>query len=120
MEKIVERDLELSLRRNRVITPSNISPWFGTWEGDAVYTLQQIAIVKAMGKDIDALDHIDVRVPVSDRDVWAPLGTKMVHLVRCPVIQRRPSDGRLKVITPIGDAKLVWPDGRIRKPKRRY
>jgi hypothetical protein len=105
--------MELQLRASRTFTPSNPSPWFGQWEHDGLYTVQQLRALKALDIDPATVERLDVKIKVTSRQMWWPTGPTPHRLIPCPVIGRR--DPRIKVISPIGDAKLVWPSGWTRE-----
>jgi hypothetical protein len=51
--------------------------------------------------------------------MYWPLGSlPPVYAFACPVLQRRGSLGRLRVIAPSGEVKMVYPDGWITPPPR--
>jgi len=120
----VTREQELGLRKNRIITPSNIDAWFGYWRGDDELTQQQVRELAEAGFDPATVETMDVFLRTTAKQLWVPSGAFGAppnypwRRIRCPIVGRR-LDGRVKVIAPIGDRKLVWEDGSINRPKTR-
>lgn len=114
-KRYVTRDLELDLRRNRRITPSSPDPWFGSWDGDAILTREQLAGLKARHLDPETTERVGVTIRTTMAQLWVPLDQKQPwRLIPCPIVQLR-EDGRVKVIAPNGERKLVYIDGSVRR-----
>jgi hypothetical protein len=106
----------------QVVTPSNISCWAGARSQETDFTPRQIAALERQGFDPATVDRLQVRVGVSAREFWFPATTysRVVRLIICPVVGRRLD--RVRVIAPNGEAKLVYPDGSLKRaalPRRR-
>jgi hypothetical protein len=114
-KRFVSTELEMDLRRNQVVVPSRPDPWFGRWAPGSVLTEEQLDQLAQRGLDPDT-EQLDVHVSVSQAQLWVPLGDKRPwRLIPCPIVGRM-KDGRLKVVAPNGERKLVWPTGELRKP----
>jgi hypothetical protein len=114
-KRFVTPELEQQLRCNRVIVPSRPDPWFGRWAPGSTLTEEQLHQLAQRGLDPDT-ERLDVHVSVSQAQLWMPLGEKQPwRLVPCPIVGRM-KDGRLKVVAPNGERKLVYATGELRKP----
>ncbi|WP_084581826.1 hypothetical protein [Sphingomonas azotifigens] len=101
-----------------VITPSNQSPWVG-WPnspGDR-FTRAQVSAMKRNG--IDPETHavfVTVFREATTREMYWPRGdAPPVFQFDCPVLSTT-SDGRLRVIAPSGDVKIVLRNGWVKEP----
>ena len=98
-------------------TPSRPSPWYGAARDGDRFTAQQIAALAGRGDSPDTCEAITVRRPASMEEMWWPIGQAApVFEFDCPVVQRL-ADGRVKVIAPSGENKIVLGDGWVRRPK---
>ena len=111
------------------ITPSKPNPWYGTItggtreagaiKGGSRFTAEQDRELARRGID-DTVDvqALTVRRSATMAEAWWPdTQPPPVFEFECPVIGTR-ADGRLVVISPAGDAKLVQPDGWTSAPGR--
>lgn len=101
-----------------VISPSGWSPWIG-W-GDTPedrFTRQQVWAMKQRALDPEAPDRvITVYREATTREEHVPRGgTPSVFQFDCPVLSDT-KDGRLRVIAPNGDTKIVRKDGWADEP----
>jgi hypothetical protein len=103
-----------------VITPSNQSPWVG-WldaQGDR-FTRAQVSAMKR--NDIDPQTHavfVTVFREATTREMyWARGAAPPVFQFDCPVMSVT-ADGRLRVIAPSGDVKIVLKNGWVKMPSR--
>ena len=100
------------------ITPSRSQPWYGAIVTGRRFTRQQEAELIKLGADIATAEAITVKRQATGRELWWPTGQlPPVYAFECPVILRR-ADGRVKVITPSGERKLVRADGWAHPPRR--
>lgn len=94
------------------IVPSRPNPWYGAIVAGDELTQQQRHTVAARGFDAEA--RITVRRLASSREYWWPIGVAKVERpyfeFQCP-IARRQRDGRIYVVAPGGEVKLVHADG---------
>lgn len=108
-----------------LVTPSKDPfPWYGSivggertgFDGHSItggqrFTEQQVAQLIKRGCDILTADAIAVRRNSADSELWCPIGQlRAVYEFECPVVHRR-ADGRIRVIAPSGEEKLVEGDG---------
>lgn len=102
-----------------VITPSNQSPWIGSVDApDQRFTLQQLYVLSLAGRDPAQVEAVTVFREATTREMWWPTGSPPpVFQFDCPVVQRL-GDGRIKVIAPGGDKKIVLANGWVRMPSR--
>lgn len=93
------------------IIPSKPQPWYGAIVAGDALTRQQRYAMERRGLPADAAT-ITVRRLASDREYYWPNGTKQRPYFEfaCPIDRRR-KDGRIFVIAPSGDVKLVHADG---------
>jgi len=113
---IISDQLEQEIRSRRVVAPSKVSTdfWYGGWVNGQTFTYQQIRELRAMKIEVATAEAMTVYVTCADM-VWSSGLTGVPHrAIRCPVVGRRLD--RVKVITPNGHGKLVWPDGYLTKP----
>lgn len=103
------------------IAPSKPYPWYGLIEGGdfsgvAVtggqrFTTQQQDAIKRRGFTGSAVEAMVVRRNASHTEIWwNTLSLPPVFEFECPVVHRR-ADGRVRVIAPSGEEKLVEGDG---------
>ncbi|QUT07968.1 hypothetical protein KFK14_11585 [Sphingobium phenoxybenzoativorans] len=102
----------------RTITPSNQGFWEGSIrEGDR-FTNEQMHSMIVYGLVPGEVETLVVTRPATARELWWPTGTPApVFEFECPVLGLR-KDGKVKVISPSGLAKWVWPDGAITRPRK--
>lgn len=101
----------------RFITPSNIDPWGGAMQEGDRFTSEQVRDMQRRGIDPETVETLKVTRKATSRELWWPSGQPApVFIFECPVLMRR-LDGRVKVISPSGMAKLVYADGSIKKPR---
>lgn len=110
-------EMEMELRKSHVFIPSRPSPWYGDWKSsEPPFTRQQRYQLAVNGIDAETVDRMDVRVTVTDREMWWPTTERApFRLLTCPIVRRRM--GRIMVITPSGQRKGVWPGGHLTRPK---
>ena len=94
------------------MTPSNIDPWRASRaEGDK-FTGEQLRALERLRLDAETVDIVEVRSSVSMREYWWPTTESApVLILECPIIGQ--VRDRLKVISPAGMTKLVYPNGSI-------
>lgn len=97
------------------LIPSNINVWRARRVAGSRYTRMQLEELERLGISETAAEDVVVVQAISDREMWAPIGSRPVYLIPCPIVGRRVSAGReqLKVISPRRDPKWVYAD-----PKR--
>ncbi len=91
--------------------PSKPNPWYGSVvEGDDL-TVQQRMALADLGDRAPA-EIMTVRRYATDREMyWGTDNSVRPYFeFTCPVVRRR-ADGRIYVISPIGDVKLIRDDG---------
>ncbi|KQM92202.1 hypothetical protein ASE70_14910 [Sphingomonas sp. Leaf22] len=96
------------------IIPSKPNPWYGgIVEGDPLTVQQRWAMTKrGMPADVETITVR--RLACLIREVYAGSNApRPYYEFQCPV-QSRQKDGRIYVISPSGDRKLVQADGWIR------
>lgn len=111
---------EMLLPQTVYITPSNINPWRDVRDPDQRYTRTQLHRMRLEGIDQATVEDIIVRNRVCPRnEMYIPGGIRHDYLMPCPIIGRRERAGQLqlKVISPAGDRKWVYPDGSITRKK---
>jgi hypothetical protein len=103
-----------------VVTPSNQSPWVGYIDEDDRFTRAQRAAMSMRNIVVsDLLFVVTVFREATTREMWwASTAAPPVFQFDCPVLQVL-GDGRLKVIAPSGDVKIVLANGWVRTPSRR-
>ncbi|MDR6850159.1 hypothetical protein [Sphingomonas sp. BE137] len=102
-----------------LVTPSNPNPWYGTIREGRRFTEQQNAKLISANKDPLTCESIEVRRNATDREYYWPTGTYPPFFAfDCPVLARM-ADGRVKVIAPSGQNKIVLKDGWVTRPGRR-
>ncbi len=112
----------------RVSTPSGPNPWHGTIIGYEVvgsaqvggerFTGEQGRTLREMGLDPDTVEVITVRRQATPRE-WGNPDTGClpdVFAFECPVVGRR-RDGKIKVISPIGNLNWIESTGWTSPPK---
>lgn len=98
------------------ITPSSPNIWWGTIVEDRRFTVQQEAKLITLGKNPVTCEAIEVKRNATDREMfWGDTDLPPFYAMMCPVVSRR-ADGKIKVITPSGDNKLVNADGWSGRP----
>ena len=114
---IISDQLELEIRSRRVIAPSKVSTdyWYGSWVNNQVLTWEQIRELRKLKIEVASVETMLVYVTCGDMVVPNSLRPTPHRAIRCPVIGRRTD--RVKVITPNGHGKFVWPDGYLTKPQ---
>ncbi len=115
---LISAQLEQEIRQRRVVVPSRVGSdfWFGyDWHADG-FSRQQRLRLEQGGADLAKV--VSHTVFVAD-DGMIVRNTNDRHppyrAIRCPVVGR--VGARLKIITPNGVTKLVWPDGYLSAPK---
>lgn len=102
-----------------LITPSAPYSWYGTIRDNRRFTEQQNAKLITAGKDPLTCEAITVRRNATDREHYWPLGSLPPYFAfDCPVVAHM-ADGRVKVIAPSGENKIVLKDGWVTRPGRR-
>jgi hypothetical protein len=108
----VTADEELRIRAAHVRRPSVTEFWFGDWGAGDRFTREQRYELAKLGIAAETVRVIEVRVAVSDRELWWPTTEAAPHrLLPCPVVGQRLD--RLKVVAPNGWVKLVYSDGSL-------
>ena len=101
----------------KTIAPSNQSAWDGSIREDERFTNEQMHAMAARGLIPAEVETLTVIRSASARELWWPPYTPApVFHHECPIL-RRQKDTRVLVISPSGLPKLVWPDGKITRPK---
>lgn len=104
------------------IVPSKPNPWYGSIvEGDPL-TIEQRRALAERGLAEDTPTMIVYR-QATDREMWWGLNSAPpVFEFECPIIghraQTKASPPKVKILSPNGEAKLVFPDGWTRRPHR--
>lgn len=93
-----------ALRSGPRVAPSDPSPWRGTPQPGSMWTVQQLATAKRIGRDIDRLKRCDVPLQVQNKTNWA-MPTQTVTVL-CPQLAATRDGARVKIIAPAGD--IVW------------
>lgn len=100
------------------ITPSQPNPWYGTIVEGQRFTAQQVYWLRVKGIDHETVEAMTVMRQATDREYyWGPGQQAPEFHFECPVLGRR-ADGRVKVMAPAGDVKLVFGDGWVRRPHK--
>lgn len=94
------------------IVPSRPNPWYGgIVDGDELTRQQRWAIGQ---RNLGDAPLVTVRRLASSREYWWPTGTGKTQRpyfeFQCPIARRR-RDGRIYVVAPGGEVKLVQADG---------
>lgn len=108
----------------KTIAPSKMGDWDGSIREGERFTNEQMHAMVARGLIPAEVETLIVRRSASAREVsWGIYDQAPVYEHECPVIGRQ-ADTRVKVISPSGAPKLVWPTGditkRARKPAKRW
>lgn len=98
----IRKALQTGLR----LAPSQNDPWHGTAASGSRWTAQQIARLRAEGRDPDTVKSCDVGVQVQNRRDWAM--PPEIKPVLCPMLARTKNGRRALIITPSGDK--IWKD----------
>jgi hypothetical protein len=100
------------------VTPSKPNAWYGTIVEGQRFTRQQLAVLERRSIDPAAVEAISVTRNATSREMYWPSGTvPPVFQFDCPVVHRR-ADGRVRVIAPNGEEKLVYADGWTTPPPK--
>lgn len=100
------------------ITPSQPNPWYGGITAGKRFTREQELALAHLGINPGDAEAITVKRQATDREYSWPMGQLPPEFhFECPVLHRRP-DGRVKVLSPAGFAKIVFDDGWIRRPRK--
>ena len=100
-----------------VITPSNQGPWIGWLDAGERFTRPQLYYLRHRGFDPATVEWIMVRRCATHREMYIPAGAPTPAFeFECPIILRR-ADGRLNVLSPSGESKIVLADGWVSHPK---
>ena len=113
---------EMLLPQSVIITPSKPNAWRAARHPDQRYTGSQLAEMRRLGLDIDAIEDVIVRQAVTNREYWWGEGTAApVYLMPSPIVGERHRGGerQLKVIAPDGQRKWVYADGSISRGSNR-
>lgn len=113
----------------RQVSPSVRTPWYGNVVGyrnvDGIqvggerWTTQQAAAILQRGLDPLTCEAMEVRRQAVNAEIWIPVGDlPAVFAFDCPIIQRMAS-GKVKVIAPDGQPKIVFANGWGHHPIRR-
>lgn len=111
------------------ISPSKTYLWYGciiggthndlATVGGLQFTEQQTEAMCARGVDPETCEVMTVKRQATDREICSGWGVMPpVFAFDCPVLGRR-ADGKVKIITPSGDAKFIRGDGWANKPRTR-
>lgn len=101
-----------------VLTPSNWSPWYGWCDAGQRFTRTQLYALKQAGRDPAAVETITVFREATQREMYWPKNQPPpVYQFDCPVTGRM-RDGRVRVIAPSGEGKIVLGSGWVREPSR--
>jgi len=102
------------------ISPSKSYPWYGKIIEGRRFTVEQELGLAHLGIKPDDVEAMKVRRTSNDNEFWTPLYTyPPVFEFECPILGHR-ADGKVKVLSPCGDAKLIFSNGWIGKhPKKR-
>lgn len=101
-----------------MVTPSAPYAWYGTIRDERRFTEQQIGKLITAGKDPLTCEAIEVRRNATDREHYWPIGSLPPYFAfECPVVTRL-ADGRIKIIAPSGENKIVLRDGWVTRPGR--
>ena len=105
-------------RARRLITPSKIGSqhWEGHWREGEAFSIEQLRELGAMGLDAATIDR-DVIAAGDPNRIYIPMQPYFYRRLPCPIIGK--VKDRLRVISPAGDRKLVYPDGSLTRPKAR-
>lgn len=100
-----------------VISPSGWSPWIGWGETlQSRFTRAQVSEMKRKGIDTESPTAITVFREATQREmVWGRGDAPPVFQFDCPVLSTT-RDGRLRVIAPNGDVKIVLRNGWAHEP----
>ena len=102
-----------------VISPSNQSPWIGRLDPGQRFTRAQIYYLRQRGFDPDTVEWIMVRRCATSREMFLDREQPTPAFeFECPIILRR-ADGRLNILAPSGDSKIVLADGWVAHPKKK-
>lgn len=93
-----------ALLSGRRVAPSQPDPWHGTPAPGSRWTYQQIAKLKAEGRDPDTVRSCTVGVETQND--WAMPPQRKPIL--CPMLTKTKSGARALIITPAGDK--IWKD----------
>ena len=100
------------------INPSRAYPWYGTAGEGERFTAEQRAALTQHGEDPETIEAITVRRSATTTEMaWPYDMAAPVFEFECPVVQRL-TDGRVKVIAPSGENKIVLGDGWVRRPRK--
>lgn len=101
------------------IVPSRPNPWYGSIVPDQRFTLEQLRTLQRRSIDPATVETITVTRNATQAEAyWGLRQLPPVYQFECPVVHRR-QDGRIMVIAPIGDEKLVYADGWPTPPRKR-
>lgn len=113
----------------RYYRPSGPNPWHGSILGYEVansaqiggerFTTEQTETMREMGLDPAAVEAITVKRQATRREWGNPRIGELpdVFSFDCPVIGRR-TDGKIKVIAPLGVAKWIEATGWVKPPSK--
>ena len=112
-------------RARRVITPSTVGReyWEGHWRDGETFSVEQLRELGRLGIAADVVDRLDVFAPGDPRRIhglrrpgvfFVPI-TYFHRRLTCPVVGS--VRDRLKVISPNGAMKLVYPNGELARKR---
>ena len=98
--------------------PSNPFAWYGSIIEGQRFTRQQIDALISRGMDPVTVPAMTVKRQARREEHWFSTRELAPRFeMECPIIGKV-KDGRVRVIAPIGDPKLVQPDGWSHRPFR--
>lgn len=102
-----------------VISPSSQSPWIGWVDRGQRFTRTQIYYLRKRGLDPATVEGVMVRRCATQREMfWGRDDPTPAFEFECPLILRR-ADGRLNILAPSGESKIVMADGWVAHPKKK-
>lgn len=101
-----------------VLTPSNWSPWYGWIDEGERFTRTQLYALGQAGLDASTVETIAAYREATQREMYWPKNEPPpVFQFDCPVIGHL-KDGRVRVIAPSGESKIILGNGWVRQPSR--
>jgi hypothetical protein len=113
------REVE-SLMQQRVVVPSQSTPWRGRRDPGLAFTHPQQNMMRYLGIDGRTCETLYVSSSVGMDEVWVNLGDRrrLRVIFTCPILGRRAPD-QIKVLSAGGSKKWVYADGSITKATAR-
>ncbi len=100
------------------VAPSNMSAWLWSLRPGATWTDMQLKAAHFLNVRIADCDSVAARIPAPREVLSIPAGSPPQFFVHpCPIIGRE--GNRVRVISPAGVEKLIYPNGTITKPRAR-